>query len=324
MSAPETDSPLTDGAERADAHQGGGADPHAAARRPLSRPQAFARALRPKQWSKNLFVFAGLIFAGEMRNIEAVGVTLAAFACFCALSSAVYLINDVADRERDRLHPRKRFRPIASGDLPVGAALAAFAALSVGGIAAAAFIGWKFALIAAGYWLLMLAYTFVLKHEVILDVFAIAAGFVLRALAGAVAIDVKISSWLIICTTFAALFLALSKRRAELATIGDNNYEQRRSLEHYSIGFIDQMISVVTAATLVCYMLYTAQSETAMRHSGLMFTIPFVLYGIFRYLYLVYRKEQGETPEQMIVEDRPLLVNLLLWAALSALIMWRT
>lgn len=291
---------------------------------PVRLAAALLRALRPKQWSKNLFVFAGLIFAGEVGHVQAVAITLAAFACFCALSSSVYLVNDIADRESDRLHPKKRLRPIASGDLPVSAARAAFAVISAGGLACSALLGTEFGLIAAGYWLLMLLYTFVLKHEVILDVFAIAAGFVLRALGGAVAIDVKISSWLIICTTLAALFLALSKRRAELATIGDKGFEQRRALEHYSIEFIDQMISVVTAATLVSYMFYTVQSETAVRHSGMVLTVPFVLYGIFRYLYLVYRREQGETPEQMIVEDRPLLANLLLWAALSALILWRS
>lgn len=288
----------------------------------MSLMLAFVQAMRPQQWTKNLFVFAGLVFAAELGNIGKVLTTFQAFFCFCVLSSAVYFVNDIVDRHRDQLHPRKKNRPIASGRLPLPVARAGFVALSVAGLAWAALLGPEFGGICAGYLVLMLAYTFGLKHQVILDVFVIAAGFVLRALGGALVIDVPISQWLIVCTILVSLFLALGKRRAELVTVA-NGVGHREALRDYTVAFIDQMISVVTAATIVSYTFYAFQSGTAeSRHGGLMLTVPLVLYGLFRYLYLLYCKEQGGSPEQMVIEDRPLLVSLILWGALSAVIMW--
>lgn len=284
---------------------------------------ALVRAMRPQQWSKNLFVFAGLIFAVRFDDPRSVLISVAAFLCFSALSSGVYLVNDIADRERDRMHPVKRNRPIASGQLAVSAAWLAAVALSAGALAVAFALQVRFGLFCAGYLVMMLAYSFVLKHEVILDVFIIAAGFVIRALAGAVVIEVRVSSWLLVCTILLSLFLALCKRRSELITLEDGAGSHRRALEHYTVDFVDQMISVVTSATVVCYLLYAFQSDTAARHSGLLFTVPFVLYGMFRYLYLVYAQGQGESPEQMILADRPLLADLVLWAAVSAMVLWK-
>lgn len=278
--------------------------------------------MRPHQWSKNLFVFAGLIFAGQTRSVWALTTTIEAFICFCAISSAVYLINDIADRQRDLHHPSKRSRPIASGALSVSIASISFTLLTTMGIVAAFMLSRNFGLICGGYWLLMMAYTFWLKNEVILDVFTIAAGFVLRAIGGAVVISVPFSVWLIVCTALLALFLGLSKRRSELMALSDY-VGHREALGDYNIQFIDQMICVVTAATLISYTFYAFQSDTAAKDNLLILTVPFVLYGIFRYLYLVYSKEQGANPEQLIVEDKPLMFNLLIWAVVSALVVWR-
>lgn len=289
----------------------------------MSTLAALLQAMRLKQWSKNFFVFAGLIFSGQIANRDAVITSVEAFICFCLVSSSIYLINDVADIKRDRQHPKKRNRPIASGRLPISTAIAAFIALAIIGSGFSFYIEPTFGFICFGYWLLMVFYTFVLKHEVILDVFVIAAGFVLRALGGAVAISVPISSWLIVCTSLLSLFLALCKRRAEITSLDNGGADHREALKEYSEEYIDQMISVVTSATVVSYTLYAFQSDTAKDQDSLILTVPFVLYGIFRYLYLVYKKEQGGSPEQMILEDKPLFLNMLLWAALSALLLWR-
>ncbi|MCC6485604.1 MAG: decaprenyl-phosphate phosphoribosyltransferase [Armatimonadetes bacterium] len=279
--------------------------------------------MRPQQWSKNLFVFAGLIFAVRFNDISADLVALAAFCCFCALSSGVYLVNDIADCERDRKHPIKRNRPIASGQLSVATATLAAVVLCAGAVTAGFLVRISFGVFCTGYLVMMLAYSFALKHEVILDVFIIAAGFVIRALAGASAINVRVSPWLIVCTILLSLFLALCKRRAELIMLDTGAQKHRRTLEHYTVGFLDQMISVVTSATVVCYLLYAFQSDTAAQHGGLLLTVPFVLYGMFRYLYLVYTKDQGQNPEQMILSDRPLLVDLVLWAVVSGAVLWK-
>lgn len=289
----------------------------------MSTLAALLQAMRLKQWSKNFFVFAGLIFSGQIANRDAAIISVEAFICFCLVSSSIYLINDVADIKRDRQHPKKRNRPIASGRLPVSTAVAAFIALAIIGSGFSFYIEPGFGFICFGYWLLMVFYTFVLKHEVILDVFVIAAGFVLRALGGAVAISVPISSWLIVCTSLLSLFLALCKRRAEITSLDNGGADHREALKEYSEEYIDQMISVVTSATVVSYTFYAFQSDTAKDQHSLILTVPFVLYGIFRYLYLVYKKDQGGSPEQMILEDKPLFFNMLLWAALSALLLWR-
>jgi 4-hydroxybenzoate polyprenyltransferase len=282
-------------------------------------------ALRPHQWTKNLIVFAGLIF-GEHLFDPAAGIRAgAAFAVFCALSSAVYLFNDLADREADRLHPIKQFRPIASGAVAPAAAGTTAAILAIAGLGTALLIGPAFAGVAASYVGLQAVYSAFLKKIVIIDVFTIAAGFVLRAVAGAVAIPVPISPWLLIVTTLLALFLGFSKRRHELVLLADQATGHRPSLEEYTPYLLDQMISVVTASTIVAYAFYTVSPETIQKFGTnlLPLTLPFPLYGIFRYLYLVHRREGGGSPAELLLTDGPLLVCVALWgAAVIALIYW--
>jgi 4-hydroxybenzoate polyprenyltransferase len=275
---------------------------------------AILEAMRPRQWAKNLFVFAGLLFAQKLFTPLTV-LAVAAFAVFCALSGAMYLLNDVADREKDRLHPRKRERPIASGRLSVRGAVAAAVVLLVVALAASVAISWPFAGVAAAYATLLTLYSAWLKHFVIVDVLVVASGFVLRAVAGAVAIDVEISGWLLICTILLALFLALGKRRHEYLALGGGAATHRPILAEYSAGLLDQMIAVVTASTVTAYALYTMSPETVAKfHTHLLpATLPFVLYGVFRYLYLLYRRELGGNPSELFLNDRPLLINTFLW-----------
>ena len=281
-------------------------------------------SLRPEQWTKNLLLFAGLLFGGRLLEPAAVLRAIGAFVAFCALSSAVYLINDIADRESDCRHPLKRSRPIAAGLLSPRVALIAAAVLSVAGITASWSIDRSLALIAAGYLALLLLYSAGLKHVVIIDVLTIAAGFVLRAVASAAAVQVPIGHWLLICTTLLALFLALSKRRHELVLLGEGAAVHRRILEEYSPYLLDQMIAVVTASTLIAYTLYTISADTVQRlgTDRLGLTIPFVLYGIFRYLYLVHQKRGGGSPAAMLVSDRPLLACVALWALSVAVVLY--
>ena len=235
---------------------------------------------------------------------------------FCALSGTVYLINDVADVERDRLHPRKRLRPIASGALAVRTALLAAVVLGLASLGAAAFLARGFLVCAALYVALNLLYSFRLKDVVIVDVLAVSLGFVLRAVAGAVAIPVQISDWLLICTILLALFLTLCKRRHELVSLSEGASEHRKILAEYSPYLLDQMIAVVTASCVTAYAFYTTAAETREKFQTdrLTWTIPFVLYGIFRYLYLVHRREQGGSPTDVLLTDRPLLLAVALWA----------
>ena len=281
-------------------------------------------SLRSEQWTKNLLVFAGLIFGGRLLDRQEVLLAVAAFVVFCALSAAVYLINDVADREADRRHPLKRTRPIASGALPVAVAVAAAAVLGVGGLAAAFMIHRQFGIVASAYLVLLLGYSLALKHIVIIDVLTIAGGFVLRAVAGAVVVLVPIGPWLLVCTTLLALFLALSKRRHELVLLGGGAVEHRPILEEYSPYLLDQMIAVVTASTLIAYSVFAISPETAERlgTTRLGLTIPFVLYGIFRYLYLVHLKRGGGSPATMLLTDRPLLACVALWAGSVIVLMY--
>lgn len=275
---------------------------------------AVLRSLRPRQWVKNLFVFAGLIFSRQLFT-GAAWLALAAFAVFCALSGAIYLVNDVADRERDRLHPTKRDRPIAAGRLAPGLAVAVAVALTVLSLAASVVLSVRFAAAAVAYVLVLGAYSMWLKHLVIVDVLAVASGFVLRAAAGALAIDVEISGWLLICTILIALFLALGKRRHEYLALGSEAARHRPILAEYSPGLLDQMIAVVTASTVTAYALYTMSPETVakFRTHWLPATLPFVLYGIFRYLYLLYRRQLGGNPSELFLNDRALLVNTVCW-----------
>lgn len=291
--------------------------------------RAAAEALRPAQWSKNGLVLLALIFSRRLADPGAVGRVLVAFVAFCLASSAVYVLNDIADRHRDRRHPTKRLRPIASGRLALQLALALGAGCAV---LALALTGWlAFAGLAgqpdpfrawggaplllvatiAGYLLLNAAYSWQLKRIPLWDVFIIAAGFVLRALAGAFAIPVPISPWFYLCTTFLALLLALGKRRAELLSLADaEDTGQRESLRAYSLALLDQLLAVVVTCTLISYSLYTFVSGTA--DHTLMITIPFVIFGIFRYLYLLYVKGDGERPDELLWRDRQILGSVAL------------
>ena len=290
--------------------------------RPL--PVLLVRSLRPEQWTKNLVLFAGLLFGLRLTDPASVERALAAFAIFCILSGVVYVVNDVVDRDKDRLHPLKSQRPIASGVLPVRQALVFAAVLGSIALAAAWLLGAPFGLVATGYVALQAAYSLALKQIVILDVLTIAIGFVLRAAAGAIVIDVRFSMWLMLCTVLLALFLALSKRRHELTLLADEAVGHRRILQEYTPYLLDQMIAVVTASTLMAYAFYTVTEETVAKFGTdrLALTIPFPLYGIFRYLYLVHQKHGGGNPSAMLLTDRPLLACVALWAGAVAIIIY--
>jgi len=280
------------------------------------------KSLRPRQWAKNLFVFAAVVFSQNLFT-PLVGLAVLAFAIFCGLSGAIYLVNDVVDMEKDRLHPIKRRRPIAAGVLPRWLGVALAAVLLGASLGAAFTLSPRFGLVALGYAVLLVAYSLWLKAVVIVDVLTVATGFVLRAIAGAAAVDVDISGWLIICTILVALFLALGKRRHEYLSLRGAAAAHRPILAEYSEGFLDQMIAVVTASTVTAYALYTMSPETVAKfHTRFLpLTLPFVLYGIFRYLYLLYHRELGGNPSDLLLSDRALLVNTLLWmAALVAII----
>jgi 4-hydroxybenzoate polyprenyltransferase len=283
-------------------------------------------SLRPSQWTKNLFILLPLLFGPRLLDPDAIAYSLAAFAIFCILSGVVYLINDVADREADRLHPVKMHRPIASGAVPAGAALATAAGLGLVALGGAFWLRVPFGILAAAYLALLALYSGPLKHTVIIDVLTVAVGFVIRVAAGAVAIGVPISPWLYVLTILLALFLVLSKRRHELVLLADGATGHRKILEEYSPYLLDQMISVVTASTLVAYAIYTVSPDTIQKFGTnlLGLTLPFPLYGIFRYLYLVHQKEGGGSPSEMLLNDRPLLVCVALWAVAVALIIHGT
>ena len=289
----------------------------------MIRPLAVS--LRPAQWAKNLFVLAPLVFGGLLLDLQAVLRAVLALAAFCAASSAVYLVNDLRDREEDRRHPLKRLRPLAAGTLTVPTAMTAVVLLGVGALGMAVYLGVDFALILLAYLALNLLYTFWFKHMVILDVMSISLGFVLRVLAGAAALDVVVSRWLFLCTTFLALFLAFSKRRHEITLLAGEASGQRRVLDHYSPAFLDQMINVVTASSVVAYALYAVSPETVEKYhtEDLIYTIPLVLYGIFRYLYLMYQRPGERNPTEAILRDPPFLINMLLWGLAVVWIVYR-
>jgi 4-hydroxybenzoate polyprenyltransferase len=285
---------------------------------------AVVASLRPQQWTKNLVVFAGVIFSQQLLTAR-IWLACAAFAIFCLLSGAIYMLNDVADVDRDRLHPAKRHRPVASGALSRPAALAIGVVLLLACLVLGFGMSVRFGLVATSFALLLTAYTFWFKHMVILDVLVLAIGFVLRAVAGAIAVNVDISGWLLICTLLVALFLALGKRRHESLSLRGDAADHRPILAEYSEGFLDQMIAVVTACTVIAYALYTMSPETVARfHTRLLpLTLPFVLYGISRYLYLLYHRELGGNPSDLVLSDRALLVNTLLWMlVVLSLIYW--
>ncbi|MFP3904952.1 MAG: decaprenyl-phosphate phosphoribosyltransferase [Armatimonadota bacterium] len=282
---------------------------------------------RPRQWTKNLIVFAAIIFAGRFTDPESLLQTVIAFAAFCLLSSATYMLNDTLDFERDRRHPEKRNRPVAAGRIPVWegyllAVVTALFALTVSWFVSP--VGLGFLWVALLYLALTTSYSIWLKHIVILDVLAISFGYVLRAVAGAVAINVEISPWLIICTLLVTLFVALAKRRAEIANMEDEAENHRAALEHYSLDLLDQMVAVVTASTVVSYCLYTVDERTlqVVGTDKLVYTVPFVLYGIFRYLYLMHEKKLGGEPEKVLFSDGPMVATMLLYAASVIVILY--
>jgi 4-hydroxybenzoate polyprenyltransferase len=282
-------------------------------------------SLRPDQWTKNLIVFAALIFAVKLLDPAALANASAAFLIFCALSGAVYLINDVSDREQDRAHPLKRLRPIASGDLSPGTAMIAAVVLSVAALGAAVWLRPAFAVAAAAYLALFVVYTRALKHVVVLDVMTIAIGFVLRAVAGGLVIHVHISNWLLVCTMLGALFLGFAKRRHEITLLAEGAKGHRRILEEYDPYLLDQMIGVVAAATMVAYIIYCASPETHAYFGTewMVLTTPFPIYGLFRYLYLVHRKAGGGNPSDMLLTDRPLQACIALWGMTAIAIIYR-
>lgn len=302
------------------------AEPRQGEIRTAARPVAWNvfRSLRPEQWTKNLIIFGALLFGQRLFDPRSGLYATAAFAVFCALSGVVYLLNDVADRDADRRHPLKRRRPIASGELSVSVALGVAAVIGISALTIAFFLRREFGLFALAYLGLLASYSGPLKHVVIVDVLTIAIGFVLRAAAGAAVIDVPISNWLLFITILGALFLALAKRRHELVLLAGDATSHRPILQEYTPYLLDQMISVVTASTLVAYAFYTVNPETIEKfhttHLGL--TLPFLIYGIFRYLYLVHQKEGGGSPAEMLLNDRPLLLCVALWALAVALIIY--
>jgi 4-hydroxybenzoate polyprenyltransferase len=273
------------------------------------------RALRPTQWVKNVFVLAPLVFAERLADPFLLSQALLAFLTFCAAASCIYLVNDLRDREEDRRHPLKKSRPIASGALSSGAAVTTAVVLGIGALAGAFFLGNIFMLLLGIYLAINLLYSSWLKHIVILDVMAVSSGYVLRVMAGAAAVEVEVSKWLLLCTTFLALFLIFSKRRHELVLLGDSAADHRAVLGHYSAAFLDQMINVVTASTVVSFALYAVDDHTVERFGSeaLIYTLPLVLYGIFRYLYLIYQKNEIQDPTIALLKDPALLISVALW-----------
>jgi 4-hydroxybenzoate polyprenyltransferase len=281
------------------------------------------RAMRPKQWTKNVFIFAGVFFDGKVLVPQYLLRSIAGLALFCGITSAVYLINDLVDMEKDRLHPIKRHRPLASGALPPIVAQVAAAVLFAVCLPASFLLRPSFGVVAVLYALVMVLYSFVLKNVVIIDVMTVAAGFVLRVFAGTTVVPVsRFSPWLYVCTTLLALFIAINKRRHELLLLAENANGHRSSLQEYTVAFLDNMTSLVTSTTLAAYSFYTFSAPNLPANHTMMLTIPFVIYGLFRYLYLIYTKNLGGAPEEIFIHDRPLLLACLLWGLTAGLVIY--
>ena len=284
--------------------------------------RAIIRSMRPGQWVKNLIVFAGLLFTLDRPHPATdYAMVVLAFVLFCILSGVVYLINDVRDADRDRKHPSKSQRPVAAGKLSPRAALTAAVVLAAVGLGGSFATSIKFGGIALLYVALMTVYSVSLKNAVILDVMTIAVGFVLRAVAGAAVIAVEISPWLLVCTILMALFLGLAKRHGELAELGEDAASHRSSLGQYTVPLLDQLINVTASASIIAYALYTFFSKTGSSHPYMMATLPFVIYGVFRYLMLVHKGNGAANPEALLLRDKPLLADIGLWAIACALVM---
>lgn len=295
-----------------------GVPPPAPGARPRPLPLLILETMRPKQWVKNAFVLAGLLFAGEALDLSTIGSSLLAAFAFCLASGATYLLNDALDAEADKHNPRTAGRPIARGDLSPVAALVAAALATVAALALALALNLETGAAIAGFLVLQVAYSNKLKHVLFIDVMAIAAGFVIRAAAGGLAIEVPVSSWLLLCTGLLAIFLGFTKRRGEAVALGGSSQPSRKVLENYSVGLLDELIAVVTPAMVVSYALYAvtgAESDT------MLLTVPFVIYGVFRVLFLIHHRP-GETEDVALVvwKDRPLLVCVLMWALCAAVI----
>jgi 4-hydroxybenzoate polyprenyltransferase len=281
------------------------------------------RSMRPMQWAKNLFIFAALVFDQKLLQPLPFLRTLAGFVLFCIASSVVYLINDVADRESDRQHPVKCKRAIASGVVSPGLALGTAALLAAVALVGGFALGTAFGLVLSGFLALNLLYSFWLKHVPIIDVFIIAAGFVLRVAAGVSLIVVtRFSPWLYVCMTLLALYIGFGKRRAEMVLVSEAAGNTRRVLDGYTISFLDQLIVIVSATTIVAYSLYTFSAENLPKNHTMMLTIPFVLYGIFRYQYLIHVEDSGGAPEELVLKDRPLMATLVLWGIASIAVLY--
>jgi 4-hydroxybenzoate polyprenyltransferase len=287
--------------------------------------KALIQSLRPKQWTKNLLLFAGVIFTANLKNPTLLGRSFAGFVIFCLLSGVVYIINDIKDAISDRNHPEKKNRPIASGRLSPGVAYAVIFILGIPSLAASFFLGLMFGICATVYVLLVTLYSLYLKHYVILDLMLVAMGFVLRAIAGIAVIRTpgyvpEITPWFFSCTLFLALFLAICKRRHEILLLNSGATEHRPVLEEYSPAFLDQMVAITTTATIMSYALWSTVGKFV--NYKMFYTLPFVLYGILRYLYLVYKKEEGGAPEIILLKDRSLLIDILLWLIFTIFLLY--
>ena len=283
--------------------------------------------IRPKQWIKNLFLFAPILFAGQLLNLGLLSKNIIAFVAFCGVSSCVYIINDIVDIESDRVHRKKRYRPLASGDITIKTAVVFLVILLILTILLSLTLNLYFGITVFTYFVINILYSFKVKHIVILDVFFVSFGFMLRVAAGAAAISVPVSSWMILTTIFVSLFLAVSKRRAELSQIEQEDIEkQRKVLDHYAIEFTEQMNTIAATGTIICYALYTVSSKaiSTFQTDKLIYTTPFVIYGIFRYLYLIHKKNLGESPTQIVTKDIPIIINTIIWFIASALIIYKS
>lgn len=282
--------------------------------------------IRPKQWVKNLFVFAPILFAGKLMDLPMLLTNILAFASFCCISSSVYVLNDIIDVESDRVHKKKRYRPIAAGYVSIKQAKILFIFLIALTAVLSSMLPVLFLITISAYLVNNLLYSFKIKNVVLLDVFSISIGFILRVIAGAVAIDVSVSSWMIITTIFISLFLGISKRRAELSGPNQDNLEkQRKVLSDYDVVFVDQLNTIAATGTIISYALYTVSEKAvnAFHSDKLIYTTPFVLYGIFRYLYLLHQKNLGESPTQIVTKDVPIIINSLLWLITCAVIIYK-
>jgi len=286
---------------------------------PDNKIWAIVTELRPRHWVKNLFVVAPLLFSQQYRDTTQCWRSLLALAAFCAISSAIYVVNDLADLTEDQKHPIKKNRPLAQGILSSNHAMILIVVLVAANLSLSWMLGSNFLLISLIYLAINTLYSFGIKHVAILDVMTIAAGFVLRILAGSVAIGVGPSHWLVLCTIMVSLFLGFTKRRAELVSVEGAGEHTRKVLQDYSIAFLDQVIPMVTAATIICYALYTVDDRTlsVLGTRAMLLTVPSVMYGLFRYIYLIYHEQKGADPTDLVCRDAPTLINLLIWVLIS-------